>query len=211
MSIEELKSIHEKIKDVIEKRKLEFKDNWEQGEGIIRALLLFSICTPQSSATRSWEALKKLIPHFLELSEEEIADILGKSGVRFKYNKARYMIDAREKLFDISVKDYIGKLISLGSTSARNEIAKTVKGIGMKEASHFLRNIGWGEEICILDRHILRNLVYYNIIEENVKLTTKNYLLIEDKMKRFANSIKIPVFDLDFVFWFKANGNLPVY
>ena len=58
-----------------------------------------------------------------------------------------------------------------------------VKGLGMKEASHFLRNVGRGKTIAILDRHILKNLKKYGAIDGvPTSLTKKRYLEIEGKI-----------------------------
>ena len=62
----------------------------------------------------------------------------------------------------------------------RNELAKEVKGYGLKEASHFLRNIGFGQKIAILDRHIMRVMDKLSILPEGMtpktSLTKNNYL-----------------------------------
>ena len=79
---------------------------------------------------------------------------------------------------------------------------KNIKGIGYKEASHFLRNIGFGAELAILDIHILRSLVKLGVIDEMPKtLTPKRYLAIEEKVKLFADKVKIPMARLDLVLW----------
>src|SRR4030066_280561 len=80
---------------------------------------------------------------------------------------------------------------------------KNKKGIGYKEASHFLRNIGFGEKIAILDRHILRNLNQLGIIEEIPKsISQAKYMQIEKNMMEFAKQINIPLSDLDLLFWY---------
>lgn len=82
-------------------------------------------------------------------------------------------------------------------------------GFGMKEASHFMRNIGLFEDIAILDRHILKNLIEYDVISEIPKtLTVKIYLEIEQKMKEFAEKIKIPFTELDLLFWSEETGHV---
>lgn len=82
-------------------------------------------------------------------------------------------------------------------------------GLGMKEASHFMRNIGLFEDIAILDRHILKNLIEYDVISEIPKtLTVKIYLEIEQKMKEFAEKIKIPFTELDLLFWSEETGHV---
>jgi len=79
-----------------------------------------------------------------------------------------------------------------------------------KEASHFLRNIGRGDELAILDRHILRGLKMAGVIEEiPVSLSEKLYSEIEKAMKNFAlRKMKLPVSHLDFVFWHFFNGEV---
>lgn len=64
---------------------------------------------------------------------------------------------------------------------------ENIKGLGCKEASHFLRNIGLGNDMAILDIHILGNLKRYKVIEEiPSSISRKNYLNIEDKMRKFC-------------------------
>jgi N-glycosylase/DNA lyase len=78
----------------------------------------------------------------------------------------------------------------------------------MKEASHFLRNIGQGEELCILDRHILRELDEYGIVPYPKRFDASTYLQIESEMKKYAKEIRIPVFALDFVFWAETHNDV---
>jgi len=92
---------------------------------------------------------------------------------------------------------------------ARDYLVANVKGYGYKEASHFLRNIGKGADIAILDRHILRNLVALKAISEMPKsISRQKYLDIENAMTKFAKKVKIPLAHLDIVFWFKAVGEI---
>jgi len=59
----------------------------------------------------------------------------------------------------------------------REWLIRSIRGIGYKEASHFLRNIGLGENLAILDRHILKNLKFFGVIEEiPASLPKKNIL-----------------------------------
>ena len=64
--------------------------------------------------------------------------------------------------------------------------------MGYKEASHFLRNIGLGYDIAILDRHILKNLKLFNVIDEiPSSISKKKYFEIEEKMRNFSKKIKL--------------------
>ena len=92
---------------------------------------------------------------------------------------------------------------------ARLWLVKNIKGIGYKEAGHFLRNIGIGKNLAILDRHILKNLKIYGVINELPKtLTTKTYLEIENQMQNFSTKIGIPMAHLDMLFWYKKTGGI---
>jgi N-glycosylase/DNA lyase len=85
---------------------------------------------------------------------------------------------------------------------------RNIKGLGYKEASHFLRNIGF-KGYAILDRHILRNLCRWGVTEETASPgSKKKYLEIEAKMKDFANEIGIDFDDLDLLFWSNETGEI---
>jgi N-glycosylase/DNA lyase len=86
---------------------------------------------------------------------------------------------------------------------------ENVKGLGYKEASHFLRNIGLGEDLAILDRHILKNLALLGVIKEVPTSPTKRiYLEIERKMTAFSKESKIPMGHLDLLLWYKEAGEV---
>ena len=86
---------------------------------------------------------------------------------------------------------------------------KNIKGLGYKEASHFLRNIGRGEDLAILDRHILKNLALLGVIDEVPSSPTKRlYLEIEEKMAAFSRQTNIPMGHLDLLLWYKEAGEV---
>ena len=92
---------------------------------------------------------------------------------------------------------------------ARTWLVKNIKGLGMKEASHFLRNIGFFEEIAILDRHILKNLKKSGAIKSVPKtLSAKKYLELEKQMQGFSEKTGIPMQDLDLFFWAQETGEI---
>jgi N-glycosylase/DNA lyase len=132
------------------------------------------------------------------------------SMVRFRYKKAKYIIEARKTFSSngqVSIKPKIEKLVK--NKNERDWLVRNVKGIGYKEASHFLRNIGLGEKFAILDRHVLKNLKLLEIIKEIPEfLSKKRYLEIENKMKNFADIIKIPLSHLDLLLWYKETGKI---
>ena len=130
--------------------------------------------------------------------------------VRFRNNKSKYLIEAREKFIggtDLSLKEILSQFKSV--KDMRVWLVKNVKGIGYKEASHYLRNIGLGDDIAILDRHILKNMKLLGVIKEVPRsLPVKIYLELEDKLEVYSKKIRIPMDHLDFVLWYKEAGEV---
>ncbi|MDR0663121.1 MAG: hypothetical protein LBF80_03455, partial [Spirochaetaceae bacterium] len=176
----------------------------------------FCTCTPQNDAHKAWNAVlrleeKKLLENG---THAEIAEILRDGGVRFHKNKARYIVINRDSFYP-DTKNKIEKLIENKPViekpviAARDFLQKKVFGWGLKEASHFLRNTGKGDGICILDRHILRQLVVYRVIEEiPAAISGAAYHEIEQKMLAFAEKESVPADALDLIFWYKEKNEL---
>ena len=172
--------------------------------------LVFCIMTPQSKAKSCGKALELLIKENLVFNgtADEISEKIN--IVRFRNNKAKYIVEAREKFAQGKYFKMREILYSQGDVhNMREWLVKNIKGIGYKEASHFLRNTGFGDEIAILDRHILKNMLLSGIINEKPKtLSPATYLQIEKKLIDFSNKIKIPPDHLDFVWWYKEAGEV---
>ncbi|HOK55740.1 MAG TPA: N-glycosylase/DNA lyase [bacterium] len=206
-SKEDLKKLYKKIKPEIKKRIKEFKDNLNKNIEDIFAELSFCILTPQSKAEICWQAIETLKKENLLFygHESEISEKLKK--VRFNKKKAKYIILARKKFFESNLKDLIKTCKDIHLL--REILVKNIKGFGMKEASHFLRNIGLGDNIAILDRHILKNLKNFRIIEKIPEtLTKKKYIEIEKKFINFSKKIKIKPDELDLLLWAKETGKV---
>ena len=200
---DEIYFIYSNIREKIESRFLFFEGNARDKHRAFKEFVFF-LLTPQSKARVCWNAVEKLDKAGIIYSgkEQEIVNYL--QGVRFKYNKARYIIEGR-KLFPMIYND----ILSLPPHSAREWLVNHVKGMGYKEASHFLRNVGRGEDLAILDRHILKNLMRYGVIRDIPKtLSKKKYMEIENKMRQFAKYLGIPLHHLDLVFWYKEAGEV---
>ncbi|MFH1380783.1 MAG: N-glycosylase/DNA lyase [Candidatus Omnitrophota bacterium] len=194
-------------KNAIKDRLKNFKRVWNGTEKRIFGELCFCICTPQSRAVICDKAVTSLEKKGFLLKGvfQDIRDTL--KGVRFPNNKAKYILLARE-LFVKGSKINIKKEIDPKNiTKTREWLASNIKGIGFKEASHFLRNIGLGENLAILDVHILRNMARLGLIDEVPKsLTKKKYMHLEDKLRTFSKEIKIPMDELDLLFLVQRDG-----
>ncbi|MFK4785127.1 N-glycosylase/DNA lyase [Fusobacterium sp. MFO224] len=200
------------IKPSIEKRLEEYREIWEKGSNEdIHAELSFCILTPQSKAKNAWKAITNMREDgvLFQAPAEKLSEYLN--IVRFKNNKAKYLVELRNKMTDengkIITKDFFNKFDTV--EERREWIVKNIKGMAYKEAGHFLRNIGFGENLAILDRHILKNLVKLGIIEEVPKTLTKRlYLEIEDKMRVFCKETGIPMDHIDLFLWYLEAGEI---
>ncbi|MEO0288962.1 MAG: N-glycosylase/DNA lyase [candidate division WOR-3 bacterium] len=204
---DELIKIYKKIKKDILKRLEEFKSNQKNmTDQELLYEMFFCLLTPQSKATLCWESVERIKSKGKKILKEqnEIKNCLY--GVRFPNNKSFYIHKFYNENF---LKDnFFEKLKKIESNFEKREfLVKNVKGMGYKEATHFLRNTGYGEDLAILDRHILKNLKYYSIINQiPSSISRKRYLEIEEDMRKFSKQLNIPLEHLDFVLWYKERG-----
>ena len=210
----DLMDLYSGIRMDIIKRLEEFQTRWKEGsENDIFAELVFCLLTPQSNAKVCWPAVEAMVADGPLYSGGK-DKILGHVGhIRFKNNKTGYILLARELFNDnnknkqINIKQTI--LNSGQPTEMREWLVANIKGMGYKEASHFLRNIGMGRELAILDRHILRNLVGFGVITDiPSSISGKKYLDIEERMRGFSKDLGIPMDHLDLLLWYKEAGEL---
>lgn len=203
-----LKKSYQQKKAKIKMRLREFKKVWQKSEKDIFAELCFCLLTPQSKAEACWEAISDLKETGI-LFNGTMQQIRKKLiGVRFHNKKAKYIIKARALLQNGKIK-IKAKINEKNIFETREWLVRNVKGLGYKEASHFLRNIGFYNDIAIIDRHILKNLKKFGVIDNAPKtLTKKRYIEIEEKMKVFAEKIGIPFPELDLLFWSEETGKI---
>lgn len=205
--IKVLNTEYDRRKSRIKKRLKEFRVVWKKPDRKIFSELCFCICTPQSKAVYCDKAVSGLEKTgvLFRGKTNEIKE--GLKAVRFPNNKARYIFEARE-LFSTSKGIKIKDKIDAGDIPrTRAWLVENVKGIGLKEASHFLRNIGFGRDLAILDVHILKNMVRYGLIEEVPKsITKRRYLSLEDRLRDFSKKINISMGELDLLLWAAETG-----
>ncbi len=201
---DEIKTIYESIKPQIEQRLEEFNQIGKRNNN--RELfkeLVFCLMTPQSKAKVCWGVTNKIFENDFIYKTDKSLLIDAVHTVRFKNKKAQYILDARGRFaHNNNLSDILNGFEN--NLDARKWLVNNIKGMGYKESSHFLRNIGKGDNIAILDRHILKNLTLLNVIEKYpASISKKNYLLMENNMREYSEYINIEMNRLDFVLWYK--------
>ncbi len=198
-------------REAIEARLADFRAVGRGSDEKLFEELCFAILAIQSSARSSDAAVRGLSRGGLlrRGSEDEIAIYL-RHRTRFHNHKAAYVVRARERFFSGDEPKLRADLERFDSPrDARAWLVAEIDGLGFKEASHFLRNIGRGEDLAILDRHILRNLLLHGVISGMPKsLTPKRYLAIEDRMQVFAGRVGISLGILDLLWWSRQTGEI---
>jgi N-glycosylase/DNA lyase len=207
-SIQELKELYDPIKEQIDARLEEFMQIWEKAsDEKLFIEMVFCLLTPQSKAKTCWKAVQRLNEKCM-IAKGEPSQIQEELfGVRFNRRKAEYICLAKKTFFTRSLRTTLNEFDS--PFEAREWLVENVLGLGYKEGSHFLRNIGLGEDLAILDRHILKNLMLLGVIREVPStLSRKTYLEIERKMTAFSKEAGIPMGKLDLLLWYKEAGEV---
>ncbi len=201
-----------KIRDSIKKRERKVKERMKEFEEIgkdekkIFLELCFCLLTANYSAEGGIKIQNKIGERFFYLSEEELKKELKSLGYRFPNKRAEYIIKARESWDEIKEiirdmnKEKNNKSREEIEKEIREELVKRVKGLGLKESSHFLRNIGC-KNLAILDYHVINVLANHNIIEKPKNLNKTKYLLIEKKLKEIAEELGVCLGELDLYIW----------
>ena len=156
---------------------------------------------------RSVEAIRHLL---MFGSHAELAEAL--QGVH-RYPSARpgYIVVTRDYLREDCGMRLRERLMSFDDPIARRDWLareRRIKGLGYKESSHFLRNIGF-RGYAILDKHILRSLAELGEIESpDPPATRARYLETEERLRQFARRVAIDFDELDLVLWSMKTGEI---
>ena len=204
-TIAELKKYHSKVRPKIKARLTEFEKFQNCGTDDIFKELCFCVLTANTSAEMGLRAIDAASEVMIEGNEDKICEALKSCGYRYPNVRAEYIAYNSEKIR----KNLKEKIDSYKDTKElRDCLVKNVKGLGYKEASHFLRNTGF-RGLAILDKHILSSLVEFGVIKENrPPKNRKEYIEIERKMKNFAQEIEIDMDELDLLLWSRKTGKI---
>ncbi|MDO8740714.1 MAG: N-glycosylase/DNA lyase [Candidatus Woesearchaeota archaeon] len=200
-TIKHLKKQHKNKSSEIKKRLNEFEKTGKKNIEELFVELCYCLCTPLSKAERVIQVITSQNKNvLLKKGQKELENLLIRH-VRFHKNKSRYIIEARRALKNL-------KRLSKNPDEARDFLVENIKGLSFKEASHFLRNIGY-KGLAIIDGHILNCLKEHGVLKSNKRpKNKKEYLEIENKIKGFAKKVKIPVDELDLLFWSNKTGKV---
>ncbi len=208
------------VEDYVNQRIKEFEDLGKNGrtkynfkpfldiefEAGIFSELCFCILTANFSASRGIKIQAELKDEgFMTKSFEELTDVFKKYGHRFPEQRAERIVELRKRwktLEEVLKKEKNAKI--LRERLANSSSPYKIKGFGYKEASHFLRNIGF-KDVAIIDRHIFRFLTETGLFPQVKTLTPKRYIEAEKALEKLCKELGITQAELDlYIFYIKT-------
>jgi len=200
--IERLKTSEERR--TIDRRLLEFDEAGSDPEKVFSELC-FCLLTANFNAERSIKIQNEMGDGFLKLPPEKLAQRLKELGHRFPNARAKFIFEARKHASGL--KEKIESFAS--DAEARKWLAENVKGLGMKEASHFLRNTG-RKNLAIIDFHIVNLLARHGLIEKpkSKSVSAKRYVEIEKVLEGVCDKTGLSQAELDLYLWYLETGKI---
>lgn len=91
---------------------------------------------------------------------------------------------------------------TLDVTQLRKDLIERCTGIGPKQASLYLTNVGVTSDLAIIDVHVLRYLTVLGFTQggENPSLL-RDYLVLEERLRDYASSLSCTLASLDTAIW----------
>ena len=211
ITIEKIRSAHVERGQEIRERLAEFDAVWQAGtDERIWEEMVFCFFTGGCSARMGLRSLEAVKPLLLTGNQAELAATL-RGRHRYPNARARYVVASREFLQEHCGLQLRKKLASFENHLERRDwlvSEKGIKGLGYKEASHFLRNTGF-KGYAILDKHVLQSLAELKIIDDPKPPNTRpKYLMIEQKLKKLSNRLRIDPDEMDLVLWSLKTGEI---
>jgi N-glycosylase/DNA lyase len=211
LTIERVIAAHRERRGEIRNRLAEFEAVWKEGtDARLWEEMVFCFFTGGCSAKMGLRSIDAVRPLLDAGSQPEIASAL--TGVhRYPNARARYVFASRSFLREHCNLELRAKLESFDCRLERRDWLvreKGIKGLGYKEASHFLRNIGL-KGYAILDKHVLKCLAELKIIDSPKPPNTRStYLRVEDQLRDLTERTKIDFDEMDLVLWSMKTGQI---
>jgi N-glycosylase/DNA lyase len=211
--LEDIRATHKARRQEIRARLDQFREVWRGGsDARLWEELVFCIFTAGASAHMGFRAVEAIRPLLKEGGREDMTRALKSAGAhRFPVARPGYIVVTRNYLrqhCDMALRE---KLQSFTDPIERRDWLareKQIKGLGYKESSHFLRNIGLMGH-AILDKHVMNCLADLKIVETPKPPATRaRYLETEERLRSFAREIRIDFDELDLVLWSMKTGEV---
>ena len=125
-------------------------------------------------------------------------------GRRYRYPRVRAGYISRTAKDIYSRGESLKEILESADNTAdcRNAIISKALGIGPKQASLFLRNIGYADDLAILDSHVLKFMLIHGMTSEIKSQSNINYYeKIESNLRQYADQMNAKLAHLDTAIW----------
>ena len=213
VTVDRLRATHDARRKEIRARLREFDQIFQAGsDAQLWEEMVYCIFTAGASAASGFAAVKAVRPLLSNGSRAALTRALKKPpAYRFHNVRAEHIVATRSYLQKEASMRLREKLMSFHDPIERRDwLARNprVKGLGYKEASHYLRNIGF-KGYAILDKHIVRCLAEIGVIDSPKPPTARlRYLEAEARMREFSNHVGIDFDELDLALWSMKTGRI---
>ena len=213
VTVERLRATHGARRGEIRTRLLEFRKVWQQGsDARLWEEMVYCIFTADASARMGLRAVEAVRPLLKTGAQRAMTRALVAAGAhRFPNARPEYIVVTRDYLRKSCSMRLHDRLNSFRDPFERRDwLAQEpkIKGLGYKEASHFLRNIGF-KGYGILDQHVARCLAELGVIDSPKPPAKRSgYLATEARMQEFADNVGINFDELDLVLWSMKTGEV---
>jgi N-glycosylase/DNA lyase len=213
VTIESLHVAHAARRKEVRARLKEFRQVWQTAsDARLWEEMVYCIFTAGASAKMGLRSIEALRPLLASGPPQAMTRALVAAGAhRFPNARPAYVAVTRSYLqssFSMRLRE---RLNSFCDPFERRDWLATeprIKGLGYKESSHYLRNIGF-KGYSILDKHIVRCLAELGVIDSAKPPTNRRrYLETETKMRQFAIDVGIDFDELDLVLWSIKTGEI---
>ena len=210
ITIEGIRSVYSMRSKEFRARLLEFEEIGRTGNDLeIWEEMVFCFFTGGCSAKMGLRSIEAVRPLLMDGGQKRLSRAL--TGVhRFPNARARYVVASRRFLKKHCGMNIRAELESRGHFERRDWLVKEkrIKGLAYKEASHFLRNVGF-KGYGILDKHVLNSLADLEIISDPKPPKSRNeYLTTEKKLRHFAERLSIDFDEMDLILWSMKTGEI---
>ena len=211
VTIDKIRAAHRARRGEIRARLAEFDEVWRAAsDERLWEEMVFCIFTAGASARMGLGSIEA-VRHLLAAgTHEELAAALA-GRHRYPNSRSGYIVVTREYLSGDCGMRLRERLEGFADPLERRDwLARSrgVKGLGYKESSHFLRNVGL-RGYAILDKHILRCLFEVGVIGgPEPPATRARYLATEARLRDFARDLRIDFDELDLVLWSMKTGEI---
>lgn len=190
------------IKDIVEGRIKDFEKARFSGLNVLYSEMCFCLLTANFNAKRAIIIQDEIGDGFINLPQNKLAKRLKELGHRYPNARAKYIVDARV-YYDVLPQ----VLDDLDGLMLRQWFVDNVCGLGMKESSHYLRNIGF-KDYAIVDFHIVDLLKSRGLCVRPKTMTKHFYLEVEDTLKDIAKKLNMDLSRLDLYLWYIETGQI---